>query len=120
MVKRRQIAHRLVKEKQISLAIALKVMSLSKASYYYTPSNRSDYRKRPLDSELAQQLQLLSRYALVYGYRKVSKKFKVYNHKKVYRHMKELNMLQPKKIKKKRKTRLVIDCPIAFDIRSRR
>jgi hypothetical protein len=37
--------------------------------------------------------------------------------KKVYRHMKELHMLQPKKIKKKKKTCLVIDCPITSNSR---
>ena len=57
-------------------------MSLSKASYYYIPDHH-DHRKRPLDTRLVEQLHSLSGYELVYGYRKVSNKLKVYNHKKV-------------------------------------
>lgn len=90
---------------------------MSKATYYYASKKQEDRRRRPLDERLVQKLQNLDGYDLTYGYRKVTVKFNEYNHKKIYRHMKELKMLQPKKIKKKKTTRLPICCPIESNAR---
>jgi len=116
MAKRRQIAEELVKEEKISLRIALRAMFLNKGTYYYA-SKKRDGRSRTLDDQLVNRLKGLSGYDLVYGYRKTTEKLKIYNHKKVYRHMKKLNMLQPKKIKKKKLTRLAVCCPVSSNIR---
>lgn len=117
MSKRRQIAQKLVNEQKISLKIALRAMFLSKAIYYYTPETSPERRKHALDGQLSQRLRSLQGYELAYGYRKVTNLLKSYNHKKVYRHMKELNMLQPKKLKKKKLTRLPITYPLTSNIR---
>jgi putative transposase len=115
--KRRDIAKRLVSQGKISLRIALSATNVQKASYYYTSKESIDKRKRPLDLELVEKIRNISGYELTYGYRKVTKKLKIYNHKKIYRHMNTLNRLQPKKIKKKRTNRLPISCPIESNIR---
>jgi len=117
MEKRREIAQKLVTENQISLKIALKAMFLNRSTYYYGSKSIVDKRKNPLDEKLVEQLKGLSGYDLVYGYRRVTKKLKEYNHKKVYRHMKELKMLQAKKIKKKGLKRLPISCAVGSNIR---
>lgn len=90
---------------------------MSKASYYYVPQGAHDRRKRPLDNTLVALLQAITGYETTYGYRKVTKKLIVYNHKKVYRHMEALNLLQPKKIKKKNYKRLPWECPIVSNVR---
>jgi putative transposase len=95
----------------------LKAANVSKSSYYYVSKNNIDNRKRPLDPELVEKIESMSGYELTYGYRKVTKKLKGYNHKKIYRHMSALNRLQPKKLKKKRTHRLDISCPIGENIR---
>jgi putative transposase len=115
--KRREIAKKLVCNEKISLRIALSATNVSKASYYYTPNQCNDKRTRPLDSKLVAKIENMSAYDLTYGYRKVTKDFKIYNHKKIYRHMKAMNRLQPKKIKKKRTNRLEISCPVASNLR---
>lgn len=92
-------------------------MMMTRSSYYYQPNEKKDGRQRPLDGELVKRLNDLAGYDLVYGYRKITKSFKEYNHKKVYRHMKALKMLQPKKLKKRALTRLAIECPIKSNIR---
>lgn len=117
MDKRRKIAQKLVNEEKIPLKIALRAMFLNKAAYYYASKAGDDRRHRPLDEQLTRQLEGLRGFELVYGYRKVTKLFGEYNHKKVYRHMKNLDMLQPKKIKKHKHTRLPICCPAASNIR---
>jgi len=117
MSERRKIAKKLVEEEKISLQIALRSMFLSKASYYYKPKDACERPSRSLDPKLVNSLKTLSGRDLVYGYRKVTSKFKVHNHKKVYRHMKELKMLQPKKLKKQKHTRLPLNCAIASNVR---
>ena len=79
--------------------MAIKAMMLTRSSYYYKAEATKDGRKRSLDDQLVRKLNDLAGYELVYGYRKITKSFNEYNHKKVYRHMKELKMLQPKKLK---------------------
>lgn len=92
-------------------------MFLNKASYYYKSKTTIKKHKAHLDEKLVELLKQLCGYELTYGYRRVTEKFSIYNHKKVYRHMKELNMLQPKKIKKKNKKRLEYSCPAGSNIR---
>jgi len=95
----------------VPVKVALEAVNLKKSSYYYERKPAMDRRRRPLDEELVKELKSLSGYKLVYGYRKVAKDLKKYNHKKVYRHMKELNMLQPRKMKKKNYSRLPMAKP---------
>ena len=85
----------------LTLTDALKSVGLSKSSYYYKPTMR---KPRALDSQLETELEKLDGYELTYGYRKVTKYFKRYNHKKVLRHMQRLKMTQPRKIKGERFT----------------
>lgn len=80
----------------LTLTDALKSVGLSKSSYYYKPKIR---QLRALDSQLETELGKLSGYELTYGYRKVTKYLKHYNHKKILRHMQRLKMTQPRKIK---------------------
>lgn len=117
MAERRKIAKRLIEEEKISSRIAIRATFLTKATYYYTPKQTGDARKKPLDEQLVILLKSLSGYELVYGYRKTTEKFVIYNHKKVYRHMKQLDMLQPKKLKKKHLKRLPVCCPTGSNIR---
>ena len=108
----------MLKQEDISLDIALKAVGLSKSSYYYhSKLIKKDKRIKQLDNTLVYKLKELTGYELVYGYRKVTKLLKQYNHKKIYRHMKALNMLQPKKIKKHKTTRLDVSCPITSNVR---
>ena len=107
----------MVSKENISAHVALKALDLSKSAYYYKPSPASDSRKRKLDNTLVHKLKKLTGYELVYGYRKVTTLLKQYNHKKIYRHMKVLKMTQPKKLKKKKHTRLPISCPTGSNIR---
>jgi len=106
----------LIKE-GISLSTALKTLMINKAAYYYKINFNNDKRNKPLDLNLVNLLKSFKGYELVYGYRKAAKKITGYNHKKVYRHMKELNMLQPKKLKKKKHARLPVSCPLSSNIR---
>jgi len=117
MNQRRQIAQKLVDEEKMPLSIALRAMFLSKGVYYYVSESNHDGRRHGLDETLVRRLKELRGYELVYGYRKVTNLLGDYNHKKVYRHMKALRMLQPKRIKKHKHTRLPVCCPIASDIR---
>jgi len=116
-VKRREMAKKMVGEEKIPLKIALQVANVNRTGYYYLPKNGKDLRKKPLDPALKTLLENLNGYESVYGYRKVTELFVIYNHKKVYRHMSELHLLQPRKLKKKRYTRLPIECPVGPDIR---
>lgn len=99
------------------LRIALGVVNLNKATYYYKPDDEKDRRKRSLDDTLVNLIKGLSKYELTYGYRKVTILLGAYNHKKVYRHMKELRMTQPRKLKKHKKNRLEISSPVRSNIR---
>ncbi len=117
MAEKREEVKKLVLEEKISLTLALRVMNLNKSSYYHEAKEAVDRRRRPLDKTLADRLSRLSGYELTYGYRKVGKLLEVYNHKKVDRHMKALNMLQPRKLKKKSTLRLPISCSVKSDIR---
>ena len=93
---------------------------LNKSTYYYQCSvKKEDNRKRSLDPVLVEQLDEISGYELTYGYRKITQSLGTYNHKKIYRHMKRLNRLQPRKLKKKRVTRLELSCPTDSNVRSR-
>ena len=107
----------MVNKENISVHTALKALDLSKSSYYYQSNLNKESRTRELDDTLVSKLKELTNYELVYGYRKVTVLFKEYNHKKIYRHMKALKMLQPKKIKKHKNTRLNVSCPIASNVR---
>jgi len=107
----------MVEEGKVPLKIALETTNLSRAGYYYHPEGGVDRRKKPLDTALEALLKNLDGYECIYGYRKVTEKFVVYNHKKVYRHMKIMNMLQPRKLKKQKHKRLPIECPIESNIR---
>jgi putative transposase len=107
----------LAQEKNITLNIALKALGLSRSSYYYQPNPSKGKRTKQLDNTLVYKLKELTGYELVYGYRKVTTLLKQYNHKKIYRHMKALKMLQPKKLKKHKTTRLDISCPITSNVR---
>ena len=91
---------------------------MNKTTYYYTQDKKlGDHRYKSLDPTLESMLKQLNGYDLVYGYRKVTNLFEIYNHKKIYRHMKKLKMLQPKKLKRKNTPRLPIVCPIGSNIR---
>lgn len=114
---RREIAKKLVEKDSVSLDIALKALFISKSSYYYNPVSVGNSRQRALDERLTGILKTLKGYELTYGYRKVTHLLEGYNHKKVYRHMKKLNMLQPRRIKKQKYTRLSISSPINSNIR---
>jgi putative transposase len=111
------MAKDLMQQENIPLETALKALGLSKSSYYYQPNPSKDKRSKQLDNTLVYKLKELTGYELVYGYRKVTTLFKQYNHKKIYRHMKALKMLQPKKLKKHKTTRLDISCPITSNVR---
>lgn len=90
---------------------------LPRSSYNYTPTER-DRRLKPLDPELVEKLRReLTDYERTYGYRKVTQKFKSYNHKKVLRHMRRLRMTQPRRLKKFKHRRLPISCPIGSNVR---
>ena len=117
VAERRARARRLVEEEKVPVRIALKALFLSRSMYYYKPRDSEDGRRRKLDEELVQLLKNLRGYELVYGYRKVTNYLEGYNHKKVYRHMKALNMLQPKKVKKHKHTRLPVCSPIGPNAR---
>jgi putative transposase len=101
----------MINEEKVPVKVALETVDLKKSSYYYRPKPGSDRRRKPLDGELVEKIEKLSGYELVYGYRKVAKELKKYNHKKVYRHMKALNKLQPRKLKKKNHPRLPMEMP---------
>jgi len=100
----------------IGLSVICKALGISKSSYYYKAKG-NDSRKRSLDSELIEAIESLYGYELTYGYRKVTKKLKRYNHKKVYRHMKALGRTQPRRYKKKSRTHLPAVCPIRSSVR---
>jgi putative transposase len=102
---------------KISLRMALKATNLNKSSYYHAPKQAQDRRCRPLDEALTARLRQISGYELTYGYRKMTQYVIDYNHKKVYRHMKALDMLQPKKLKKRATHRLPISCPVGSNVR---
>ena len=104
-------------DKNIPLRTVMKAVGISRSTYYYQTDAKDDHRKKPLDEELKAKLERISGYELTYGYRKVTKKLSGYNHKKVYRHMKKLNMLQPRKLKKKKARRLPGECPIGSNVR---
>ena len=104
-------------EERVPMKIALKALMMNKTTYYYEVNSDMDKRRRSLDHELEALLKHLNGYDLVYGYRKVTELFEDFNHKKVYRHMKRLNMLQPRKLKKKKTLRLPIECPIRSNVR---
>lgn len=99
------------------MKIALKATFLSKSTYYHKPDPAKDRRKRPLDKKLVAELRKLPKYEQTYGYRKVTKYLSGYNHKKVYRHMKELNLTQPRKLKKHNTQRLAVSSPVGTNIR---
>ena len=91
---------------------------LNKSTYYYQrPIEKEDNRERSLDPVLVEKLDEISGYELTYGYRKITQSLGTYNHKKIYRHMKRLNRLQPRKLKKKRVTRLELSCPTDSNVR---
>lgn len=100
----------------IQLPVVCRALGISKSSYYYKVRN-GDRRKRPLDPELVEEINALKGYELAYGYRKVTKKLKRYNHKKVHRHMKALGRTQPRRYKKKEHIHLPAVCPIRSNIR---
>ncbi len=108
---------KLVETDKVPLKIALKALMLSKSTYYHRPNPTKDRRKKPLDKELVNLLMNLPKYEQNYGYRRVTKYLGGYNHKKVYRHMKELNLTQPRRLKKHHKNRLNISCPVRSNIR---
>jgi len=107
----------LIQDEKVPFKIAMRATNLSKATYYYHPVKDVDLRKRPLDGELVTLLKALPKYEQTYGYRKITVLFDKYNHKKIYRHMKQLAITQPRKLKKRRKNRLDISCPIKSNIR---
>ena len=99
------------------MKIALKALMINKNTYYYENKAEIDKRTKPLDPALESMLKQLESYDLVYGYRKITTLFEIFNHKKIYRHMKALKMLQPRKLKKKKLTRLEISSPIYSNVR---
>lgn len=101
----------------MKLVHALRAVGLGKSTYYHRKPTTPDPRRKPLDPVLVEQLGELTGYERTYGYRRVQAKVKEHNHKKVYRHMKALNLLQPKRLKKRHKPRLEISCPIRSDQR---
>lgn len=98
-----------LKTSGLTLNESLKSVEFSKSSYYYKPKERSPHA---LDPELVAQLKKLDGYELTYGYRKITKLFKRYNHKKILRHLQHLKMTQPRKIKGERFTVLPYTSPI--------
>jgi len=107
----------LVYDGQVPMKIALKALMINKNTYYYENKTEIDKRTKPLDPALESMLKQLEGYDLVYGYRKITDLFEIFNHKKIYRHMKVLSMLQPRKLKKKKLTRLEISSPIRSNVR---
>lgn len=109
------------------LKIALEAVGLSRSSYYYKNKEAQGgcAKEYPLDETLKDVLLSLSGYELTLGYRKTMDYVDFvlnkghYNHKKVYRHMYEMDMLQPKRIKKqsKPKKELSFYSPIMSDVR---
>jgi len=109
------------------IVIALQAVGLTKSSYYYKSNGGQDScaKEYPLDETLEDILRSLSGYELTLGYRKTMDYIDFvlnkghYNHKKVYRHMYEMDMLQPKRIKKqsKPKKELSFYSPIMSDVR---
>ena len=105
----------------MNLIKALKYLDLSKSTYFYkqnkTVKKKQEYK---FDLELEEALLALTKRELTLGYDKVTdyirtKHKKIWNRKKVYRHMKELKLLQPKKIKTRfiKNRRLGIYCATA-------
>ena len=107
----------MVYDGQVPMKIALKALMINKNTYYYENKTEIDKRTKPLDPALESMLKQLEGYDLVYGYRKITDLFEIFNHKKIYRHMKVLSMLQPRKLKKKKLTRLEISSPIRSNVR---
>lgn len=99
---------------EIPTQLALKAIGLSRSSYHYKSgiNDKKDKRIAPLDPRLETLLLTLKGYELTLGHCKLASYIKTnyahhghwYNKKKVYRHMKALKLLQPKHIKKPKKT----------------
>lgn len=109
----------------MKLQRALEYMELSKSSYFYSRHVRSTKaREYPLDPELEVALKNLRGYELTLGYEKLTVYIrreykKVWNKKKVYLHMKALNLLQPRRIKRRwiKNKRLPWSCAIKSNVR---
>ena len=103
----------------------METIGIKKSTYFYKKKTRHRKKKPyPLDSELCRVLASLTGYELTLGYRKTTeyirkKHKKEWNKKKVYRHMKELKLLQPKKIKPKKypNTQLARCCATRSNVR---
>jgi len=126
MSQKRDFALQLEKTARISVKEASKIFDLGRSSWYYTPIPKSQKRSaRPLDPILVDQLRELRGFALTLGYRKTTAhlwyEFQLrFNHKKVYRHMDQLELLQPKVIKQKRKKKppsVTWYCPLKSNMR---
>jgi putative transposase len=123
---KRQYVSELQESAQIPIKTATLALDLNRSNWYYTPKKKEVKRStRPLDPGLIDRLSKLSAYALTLGYRKTAaylgSEFQVqFNHKKVYRHMNEMNLLQPKFIrrpKKKKAPAVTWYCPLKSDMR---
>ncbi|NOY58183.1 MAG: IS3 family transposase [Calditrichaeota bacterium] len=109
----------------MKLTDALAYIGLTKSTYFYASSpTRKKKRGYKFDSKLKEILLNLKGYELTLGYRKLTKYLrnkylKVWNKKKVYAHMEELNLLQPKSIKRRylKNRRLAVYCPIRSNVR---
>ena len=98
---------------------------MAKSTYCYKQKPRSQ-RNQPyvMDPELHKALTKLEGYELTLGYDKLTdylrvKHKKIWNHKKVYAHMQQLQLLQPKHIKRRyrKNRRLEVSCPIRSNLR---
>ena len=99
---------------------------MNRSSWYYSAKTLEQKKShRPLDTKLVEQLKGLTGYELTIGYRKTAdylfaKHRFLVNHKKMYRHMKKLSLLQPKHVKrtkKSKKSSVIWYCPISSNQR---
>lgn len=126
MKEKREFARQLMETAQLPLKKAAKVLDLERSSLYYKPMPKQEKKSTmPLDPVLVEKLRNLDGYALTLGYRKTAvylslKESRVFNHKKVYRHMDELELLQPKIVKrpqKKKPPAVLWYCPLQSNAR---
>jgi putative transposase len=103
-----------MKSEGTPLTVALEAAELSSSSYYYQPS--CTRKPKALDMDLVAAITDVRRgYAEVYGYRKITQSLRaqgmIVNAKKVLRHLRILGLMQPRKVKGIKWTRLDVIKP---------
>ncbi|MDP1615013.1 MAG: IS3 family transposase, partial [Methylococcales bacterium] len=109
------LTDKIIREIGLTQSQALQAVDLSRSSYYYKPMPSANGFK-PLNPELCLAIRQILEGAPVYGYRKVTAVLRAsgwwINHKRVLRYMRELALLQPRKVKGCGFTRPVIVYPL--------